>query len=196
MDPKFTALLLVDDSNDFLSGGGKFNGALTPRNAVSRINDAVRAARAAGITVVRAPLSYSPDFREMGDEPYGVFAAIRDAGAFIKGSWGAAPAESIDGAPSDLVIEGKHTMDTFASTGLDALLRERSIRTLVVAGVLSNLCVSSTMRTAYDRGYQVVALTDACAALSDAHHDGAVANDWPLFSTPMSTTDFCNSFSL
>lgn len=199
MDPRTTALLIIDDSNDFLTEGGKLHGALAPflkaRSTIERINEAVRAARAADVAIVRAPFSFSSDYREMGEAPSGVFATVRDAGGFIRGSWGAAPADVIDGAPTDLLVEGKHTLDAFASTKLDNVLRERSVKTLVVAGVLSNLCVSSTMRTAYDRGYEVLVLTDACAALAEAHHDDTAANDWPLFSRPVTTAAFTDSIS-
>ncbi len=50
----------------------------------------------------------------------------------------------------DIVIEGKRGLDTFASTNLDFILRSKGIKSVVLGGFLTNCCVESTMRTAYE----------------------------------------------
>ncbi len=61
---------------------------------------------------------------------------------------------------SDIVIEGKRGLDTFASTNLDFIRRSKGIDTVVIGGFLTNCCVESTMRSAYENGYRVITLTD------------------------------------
>ena len=83
------------------------------------------------------------------------------------------------------MIEGKRGLDTFASTNLDFILRSKGIETVILAGFLTNCCVESTMRTAYENGYRVITLTDCTAATSAEEHDNAIAYDYPMFSLPM-----------
>jgi nicotinamidase-related amidase len=149
-------------------------------------------ARKAGATIMHAPITFAPGYGELGDpdKVYGILKGVVDTGAFVKGSWGAAICDEMTPAPDDIVIEGKRGLDTFATTNLDFILRSRGIETVVLAGFLTNCCVESTMRTAYERGYDVVTLTDCTAATSDEEQRVAVARDYPMFSVPMSGADF------
>jgi nicotinamidase-related amidase len=61
---------------------------------------------------------------------------------------------STPGHPND--IEGKRGLDTFASTNLGFILRSRGMKTLAVAGFLTNCCVESTIRTGYEKDFSVV----------------------------------------
>lgn len=65
-----------------------------------------------------------------------------------------------------MVLEGKRGRDSFAYTNLDFILRGREITTIAQAGFLTNWCVESTMRTGYEKGYQVITLSDYLAATS------------------------------
>lgn len=65
--------------------------------------------------------------------------------------------------PGEAVF-GKQVHDAFLGSNLEAHLRAREIDRLVIAGFLTPWCVSSTARSAHDRGFKVVVLHDACAA--------------------------------
>ena len=62
---------------------------------------------------------------------------------------------------SDDVVVDKAAYDAFHGTDLEARLRDAGIRRLVVAGVLTNVCVESTVRSAFERGFEVVVVEDA-----------------------------------
>ena len=121
MDPKTTAIVLIEYQNDFTTVGGVFH-------------DGVK--------------------------------AVVDNKAFRKGSWGAANVDVLKPHPEDILIEGKRGLDTFPSTNLDFILRSKQIQTVVLGGFLTNCCVESTMRSAYERGFGVVTLKDCTATLS------------------------------
>jgi nicotinamidase-related amidase len=87
------------------------------------------------------------------------------------------------------VIEGKRGLDTFASTNLDFILRSKGIKTVVLGGFLTNCCVESTMRTAYEHGFDVITLTDCLAATSAEEHKNALKYDFPMFSKPMPSSE-------
>jgi nicotinamidase-related amidase len=105
--------------------------------------------------------------------------------AFVKGTWGVAIVDDLTPADGDSVIEGKRGLDTFAGANLDLILRGRGIDTVILGGFLTNCCVESTMRSAYENGYRVITLTDCMAATSPESRDNAIAYDFPTFSLPM-----------
>jgi nicotinamidase-related amidase len=71
----------------------------------------------------------------------------------------------------DEIVLNKLSTNAFASSPMDAVLRYMNIRELMVAGVNTNYCVESFVRTASDLGYEVVLLEDCCATLDPRHHD-------------------------
>ena len=66
----------------------------------------------------------------------------------------------------------KQTNSAFVGTGLEQQLRERGIARLVVAGLTTDHCVSATVRSAADHGFDVTLVTDACAAFGRTGFDG------------------------
>jgi nicotinamidase-related amidase len=145
-------------------------------------------ARTHGIQIMHAPITFAPGYGELTKHPYGILKGVVDGKAFVKGSWGAAIVEDLAPKDGDIVIEGKRGLDTFASTNLDFILRSKGIKTVVLGGFLTNCCVESTMRTAYEHGFDVITLTDCVAATSPEEHANALKYDFPMFSTPMPST--------
>lgn len=84
--------------------------------------------------------------------------------------------------PGDIEIV-KRTVGAFHGTGLDDRLRERGVRTLVLAGIATNLGVESTGRAAADHGYELVFVEDAMSALTAEEHRASVALDMPRLGT-------------
>lgn len=76
---------------------------------------------------------------------------------------------------ADELVLPKSSSSPFSSTSLDYLLRNIGIRTLVVAGLLTDQCIDHTVKDAADRGYRVVCLTDACQAETPERHEQALA---------------------
>ena len=83
--------------------------------------------------------------------------------------------DDIPVAEQDIVMT-KTTMDSFWSTELDATLKARGVKTLVITGVYTDACVESTARSAAELGYQVIVAEDACAAWRPEFHEASLAN--------------------
>ena len=196
-DPKTTAVVLIEFQNDFTSDGGALHGAVEDVMASTHmLENAKRVAdeaRAAGATVIHAPISFADGYHEITDHPYGILAGVVDNKAFVKGTWGADIVDDLAPQADDIVIEGKRGLDTFASTNLDFILRSKGIKTVALGGFLTNCCVESTMRSAYEKGFDVVTLTDCVAATSQPEHDNAIQYDYPMFSRPMTSEEFTSS---
>jgi ureidoacrylate peracid hydrolase len=194
IDASTTALLLIEYQNDFISEGGALhNGVkavMESTNMLAHSIDTAARARAAGVTVMFAPISFASGYREITSEPYGILKGVVDSNAFIRGTWGAAIVDSLSPGEEDIIIEGKRGLDTFASTNLDFILRSRGIRTLVVAGFLTNCCVESTARTGYEKGFSIVALSDCAATLSEEEQRFTFEKNLPMFARILTHEQF------
>jgi nicotinamidase-related amidase len=199
MDPNKTAVVLIEFQNDFTSPGGALHeavkGSMETTGMLDHAQAAVAAARKAGATIIHAPIQYAAGYGEITSAPYGILKGVVDSNAFVKGTWGADFVEDVAPQPGDIVLEGKRGLDAFASTNLDFILRSKGIHTVVLGGFLTNCCVESTMRSAYEKGFEVVTLTDCVGATSEAEHANAITYDYPMFSKPMTAEEFAGALA-
>jgi ureidoacrylate peracid hydrolase len=194
MDPKSTAVVLIEYQNDFTTEGGTLHGAvkgvMEQTNMLANTVETVKQARAAGATIVLAPITFTEDYHELRPSPYGILKGVVDSKSFRQGSWGAEIVDVLKPEPGDIVIEGKRGLCGFATTNLDFILRSRGIQTIALGGFLTNCCVESTMRTGYEKGYDVVTLKDCTATLSEEEQRLAVEKNYPMFSRPLTHQEF------
>jgi ureidoacrylate peracid hydrolase len=194
IDPKTSAVVLIEYQNDFTTEGGALHGAVSEvmdkTDMLANTKRVVDAARKAGVPVMHAPITFAKGYGEISSHPYGILKGVVEGECFVKDSWGAAIIDELAPQDGDIVIEGKRGLDTFASTNLDFILRSKGITTLVLGGFLTNCCVESTMRSGYENGYEVMTLTDCMAATSPQEHDNAIAYDFPMFSKPTTSEEF------
>jgi nicotinamidase-related amidase len=195
VDPKRTALVLIEYQNDFTTEGGSLHDAvkdvMDETGMLENTKRLVDDARDAGATIIHAPISFAPGYGELGDpdKVYGILKGVIDSNSFVKGTWGVEICDDLTPQEGDIVVEGKRGLDTFATTNLDFVLRSNDIETVVLGGFLTNCCVESTMRSAYEKGYDVITLTDCTAATSDEEQRVATARDYPMFSQPMTSAE-------
>ena len=194
IDPKRTAVVLIEFQNDFTSEGGALHeavsGVMEQTGMLENTRALVEAARDAGATIVHAPITFTAGYGELSESPYGILKGVVDSTAFVKGEWGAEIVDSLAPQEGDVVVEGKRGLDTFATTNLDFILRARGITTIALGGFLTNCCVESTMRTGYEKGYKVITLSDCVAATSPEEHQNAIRFDYPMFSEVMTAEAF------
>ncbi|HKB91410.1 MAG TPA: cysteine hydrolase [Opitutaceae bacterium] len=199
MNAKTTALVLIEYQNDFTTPGGVFHNAvksvMESNNMLANTEKVVEEVREAGGCVVHVPISFTDDYHELTSSPYGILKAVVDNKAFRKGARGAEIVDVLKPKPEDIVIEGKRGLCAFFSTNLDFILRSKGIRTVVLGGFLTNCCVESTMRSAYERGYNVITLKDCTAATSLAEQEAAITHDFGMFSHPMNHDEFIDQLS-
>jgi ureidoacrylate peracid hydrolase len=194
MDPTKTAVVLIEYQNDFTSEGGSLHeavkGVMDKEKMLPHTVETVEKARDMGATIIHAPITFTPDYHELTATPYGILKGVVDSKSFRQGTWGAEIVEDLTPMAEDIVVEGKRGLDAFASTNLDFILRSRGLTTVALGGFLTNCCVESTMRSAYEKGFDVVTLTDCTATLSDEEQNLAVEKNYPMFSRPMKHDQF------
>ena len=178
VDPAHTAIVVVDMQNDFCAAGGhidrKFGCDQAANEALAdRIAALVEGGRSTGAHIVWVQAIY--DDKYVPPPMLAKSAARGDSGPrCAEGSWGAdfyrlAPADG------DILIR-KHCYSAFQGTPLDSLLRRRFVRTLVVTGVSTNICVESTFRDGHSRGYYIVVPGDCVASPAPDLHAATLRN--------------------
>ena len=140
MDPKSTAVVLIEYQNDFTSHRAE---RCTRRSSPSwrrtrmldNTKETVERARELGATIVHAPITFTQDYRELTSEPYGILKGVVDSKSFRQGYLaGRGDRRRLKPEPGDIVIEGKRGLDGFASTNLDFILRSRGISNIALGG--------------------------------------------------------------
>jgi nicotinamidase-related amidase len=188
LNPSTTAFVMIEYQNEFCTMGGKFHDAvkdcMDSTNMLPRSIQTVEQARSVGCTIIHCPINFEAGHAEISKSPYGILAGVKTNSAFTAGSWGADFVNGMKPAPGDLVVKGKSGLCGFASTNLDFLLRQNSIQNVVLGGFLTNCCVESTMRAAYEYGYKVYTLSDCVAATSIAAQDATLQYNFGMFSIP------------
>src|SRR4051794_9662346 len=110
-DPATSALLLIEEKNQFASKAGPLHGAVAGgvagTNMLANTVALVSAARARGVATLHAPTTSAEGYGELSKHPYGILKGVVDGKAFIKGSWGAAFVDDLTPQKGDIVIEGK-----------------------------------------------------------------------------------------
>lgn len=189
-----TALILIEYQHDFTSENGALHEGvkhcMQQTNMLAHSQAALKAAREKGVTIIYSPISFSDNYREIRKPTYGVLQNVVATKAFRQGSWGAEIVEKVKPLSHEIILEGKRGLDAFYSTNLDFILRQLNVRFVAICGFLTNCCVESTVRTAYEKGYDVTTLSDCCATLSMEEHNIALQKDLTLFSHVMNHKDW------
>jgi nicotinamidase-related amidase len=179
VDPRTSALLVVDLQNDTVGEQGAFAdsgaAAFTARHdVITKVKRLVDAARTAGVAVI---------FVWHVDEPGHVdstrnatlFREIAEADGLVRGTWGADPVLGLEPVDGEAVVE-KQRMSAFNSTTLDTKLRGLGAKTIVVCGAWTNFAIEHTCRDGADHGYEVVLATDGTATISDEWQEAALTH--------------------
>jgi nicotinamidase-related amidase len=179
------ALVIIDMQRDFLEPGG-FGAALG--NDVSRLQAAVApcrsvldAARQLGMLVIHTREGHRPDLSdapphkvERGEAKNRIGARGPMGRILVRGEPGHDIIAELYPLPDEPVID-KPGKGAFYQTDLELMLRNRSIDTLFVAGVTTEVCVNTTVREANDRGFRCIVLSDCCASYFPEFHDAGLA---------------------
>ena len=178
IDPRHTALVVVDVQNDFCADHGHFSemghDLSMIQSMVPRLNALIAGARAEKVPVVFVRCVYDAIYTS---GPWVEKSSSRrpaGKGLCLSDTWGA-EFFMVSPKPGDLIIT-KHRFSAFVGTNLDLVLRSVGVKTLLVTGVATNVCVESTLRDGYQLDYYIVVPEDCTAGISPGLHNGTLQN--------------------
>ena len=177
LDPGRTAMLIQDLQNDVIIDGGAFADSGSPQhakdqNVVANVADLAAACRAKGIPVIH--VWYIVEDGALGlklNAP--LFNGVKDTGALVRGSWGAAPADGLEAQAGDYVVE-KMRMSAWQGTRLENLLTGLGRDTIVVTGAWTNMSIEHTSRTGADKGFSMIVPEDGCSTMNADWHNASI----------------------
>ncbi|MDR7521130.1 MAG: cysteine hydrolase [Armatimonadota bacterium] len=183
-DPATTALLVIDMQRDFVEPGGfgeMLGNDVTPlRRAVAPTRRVLDAVRARGMMVIHTREGHRPDLSDLPPTKKArgrLKVGIGDPGpmgrVLIRGEPGHDIIPELAPRPGEPVID-KPGKGSFYATDLELILRERGIRSLIVCGVTTEVCVHTTVREANDRGFECLVLEDCVASYFPEFQDAAI----------------------
>lgn len=197
MKTNTTAVILTGMQNECFLPEGRlrpmFEGQVRTRNMLANTLAMLEAAAETELELLLVPTLFQPGYPELV-EPVGVLAGIRDAGAFQQGDPGSEVLEEIRSMGDRIrILAGKHTMNAFTDTGLEEALRERGIDTVVLAGLSTSVCVDSTARMAYEKGFRVKILTDCIAGRTPIEDEIYCAEIFPMYAELLTSSELLES---
>jgi nicotinamidase-related amidase len=170
LDPATTALVIIDMQRDFLQPGGF--GALLGNDVsmltkvIEPLSTVLDTARAAGMMVIHTREGHRPDLSDCPpsklarghlDTPIGAHGPF--GRVLIRGEEGHGIIDELAPIDGEIVLD-KPGKGAFYATDLELLLRNAQIRSLLVTGVTTEVCVHTTVREANDRGFECLVLSD------------------------------------
>lgn len=179
------ALLIIDIQNDYFPGGK--NELVNSYEASLKAKELLERFRQKNLPVIH--------IQHLSVRPGSAF--------FIPDTIGAEIHANVFPQANETLIT-KNYPNSFRETGLQNYLQQQGITHLVIAGMMSHMCVDATVRAAKDFGYEVTVVADACATkdlsiqgttvkASDVHHSFMAALNY-FYADVKNTADLIEQF--
>jgi ureidoacrylate peracid hydrolase len=172
-----TALIVVDMQNGFCARGGSFDrlglDISMAQEAIEGCRELLQAAHSANVPAIFTRYVYRADYRDGGVLLQELMPAIADVESLVEGTWDSDIVDELTPAASDFIID-KNRYSAFYGTRLEPILTSLGIRSVVVCGVTTNMCVETTVRDAMQRDYRAFVVRDATGEIDRRRHEFAL----------------------
>lgn len=197
------ALLVIDMQNGFVSKGGSYD--LMGLN-VSKYRDVVPSLKRliALCRKAKIPIFYSQAVREESGIdlltrshrilPKSRSERIKRRPICIRGSWDAEIVEELKPSLDDHVVI-KRRDSVFQDTEVEVWLRSLGIDSIIFSGIDTSICVESSLRDAFNHGYDVVLISDATASNNQDHYKSTLDNIRNYYGLVMNLDEFVGNFA-
>src|ERR1043166_3594787 len=191
LDPKKTALVVVDMQNAFMLEGVAHALCPTAKEIVPIINRLAQTVRASGGTVAWIVNTFTDETLKSWSTYYELSRPEQNRKrmeALSANTRGHQLWDQLEVRPGDLTVEKKRFSAFIqGSSNLAEVLRARGLDTLLITGTVTNVCCESTARDAMMLNFKTVMITDGNAANTDEDHNAALNNFYLTFGDIMST---------
>lgn len=193
---KNTALMIIDMQNAFCSKKGSFlkrgYSILNLERVLNNIQKLISFARKNNFLVVFTKLAFKKDYSDAGLLVKRVPEIIK-LGAYREDGWDSKITKNLKIQKEDIIIIKKRH-DPFIGTNLERILRKNKIKKIIVTGLLTNVCVESCVRSAFDRDFEVVVVKDAISTYSKKLYDSSLDNTRRHFAETIFLDELVNKF--
>lgn len=196
---KNSALILIEFQNEWLTQNGQLNHLLSDTEqfltSLDNATNIIQFARKTSINIIHSGLSYSKNYKELGEAQYGLRAAIPKRKTFLENTSTSQFTPPFEPQGEEFIVKGRIGSSAFSASNLDAFLRNNDIKTLFIMGFALHVCVESTLRAAHDLGYEVVVIDDASSTFNQEQKQYFLKHIIHHFGSSMKSDDFINILS-
>lgn len=193
-----TAIILIGYQNDYFAKDGVLFSAIEyPDRVLHNTLDLLNSLVKSDILMITTPIIFTPDYSELDDNPVGILKLIKDVGAFKKGTKGADTVPEIKAFGNRIDnIPGKLGLNAFAGTKLNDVLQQHNIKNVVFAGAVTSICIDSTGRSAFEKKYNVIQLSDCTSARTAVEQSFYCNMVFPIYARVMKADELLKELGL
>lgn len=185
MDLHKTALILIGYQNDYFAEDGILRAVIEEPGQASEVLSKtvalIEKLLHTPIHLISTPIIFTPEYSELVD-PVGILLTIKEEGAFKAGTNGANTVPELAKFSNRILeIPGKSGFNAFSNTQLNEVLQEKGVTDVVLAGAVSSICIDSTARFAFEKGYRVHILSDCTAGRTAIEQSFFCEKIFPLY---------------
>ncbi len=185
MRTKQTALILIGFQNDYFAPDGILHKVIEDSARVSNVLDntvdLLEHLRDSNVTIISTPIICTPEYREL-IEPVGILKTVKEVGAFKDGTKGSETIPELKRFEERIIeVPGKRGLSAYSNTDLEVILSKHEITDVILAGVITSVCIDSTGRASAELGYKVSILSDCTSGRSVFEQDYYLGNIFPIY---------------
>jgi len=194
-----TAIILIGYQNDYFSPDGSLYQVIEdPLTVTAVIENTIQLLSncvASSLLVITTPIFFTTNYEEL-IEPVGILKKIKELNAFQIGDPGSESIKELRPFQDRILeVPGKRGFNAFINTNLDQILREKGIENIVLAGAITSICIDSTGRSAHEKGYRVIMLSDCTLARTKFEQEFYCNNVFSLYAEEMTYRELLRCLS-
>lgn len=186
-----TALILIGYQNDYFAESGILHSIIEESSRESKVleNTVDLLEKLDDTLIISTPIVFTDDYGEL-EEPVGILEKIKELGAFKKGTHGAEEIKEFEPFQNKITeVPGKIGLNAFHHTNLEELLIQNDISHLCFAGAVCSICIDSTGRSAFEKGYKVSIISDCTSGRTSFEKKFYCDSVFPLYASVITHDD-------
>ena len=198
------ALIVIDVQNGFVSKGGSYDllgmNIVPYQDVIPRIRHLIKTCRSAKIPIFYTQAIREPSGIDLLTHTHKILPRsreerIRKKTICVRGTWDAKIVDDIKPDDKNDHIIIKRRDSAFHNTEIEVWLRSIGVDTLVFCGIDTSICVESSLRDAFNIGYDVILISDATASSNKKHYESTIEHVKDYYGLVMNIGEFSNQIT-
>ena len=198
------ALIVIDVQNGFVSKGGSYDllgmNIVPYQDVIPRIQQLIKSCRLAKIPIFYTQAIREPSGIDLLTQTHKILPRSREERIkkktiCVRGTWDAKIVDDIKPDDKNDHIIIKRRDSAFHNTEIEVWLRSIGVDTLVFCGIDTSICVESSLRDAFNIGYDVILISDATASSNKKHYESTIEHVKDYYGLVMNIGEFSNQIT-
>jgi ureidoacrylate peracid hydrolase len=198
------ALIVIDVQNGFVSKGGSYDllgmNIVPYQDVIPRIRHLIKTCRSSKIPIFYTQAIREPSGIDLLTHTHKILPRsreerIRRKTICVRGTWDAKIVDDLkpDDRNDHVIIKRRDS--AFHNTEIEVWLRSIGVDTLVFCGIDTSICVESSLRDAFNIGYDVILISDATASSSKKHYESTIEHVKDYYGLVMNIEEFSSQIT-